>query len=281
MALASLGRLSGLGRVSGTALWSQIAQQLRLEIAERYEANDLLPSEAALAEAFGVARLTLRRAIDELVAEGLVQREHGRGVRVLGPELVYTIDRATRFTLRLEEAGLAGRSELVAAAPVAAEGGVARRLDLPAGATVARLETLRFASDLPICLITHFVVMPEGAIALERYRGGSLHAFLAESCGLALERRTSLVTARLPEPEDARALRQPATRPILRVKGVNVCARTGRAVEYSVTRFRGDRIELLVEASPRPAGEAALAPGSGAIAASLPPSGTEQNGEHR
>ena len=267
-----------LERAVGQTLWAAIAQRLWREIAERYEAGDLLPSEAELAAAFGVSRLTLRRAIDELVAEGLVRREHGRGVRVLGPDLVYAIDRATRFTLRLEEAGLEGRSVLVAAAAVPAEGGVARRLELAAGTPLARLVTLRFAKDLPLCLITHFVAPPEGGVVLAAYRGGSLHAFLADRCGLVLERRTSLVTARLPEPEDARLLRQPATRPILRVKGVNVCVRTGRPVEYSVTRFRGDRIELLVETSPRPTGEVVTAPARGAVAAPLPPSERDQPG---
>ncbi|MCX8102549.1 MAG: phosphonate metabolism transcriptional regulator PhnF [Geminicoccaceae bacterium] len=271
--------LATVERIAGAALWPRIAERLRREIAERYEPNDLLPAEATLAEAFGVNRLTLRRAIDELVAEGLVRREHGRGVRVLGPDLVYAIDRSTRLTLRLEEAGLEGRSTIVAAGTIAAQGGVARRLGLAAGTPVARVETLRFAGELPLCLITHFVAMPEGARVLEGYRGGSLHGFLAERCGLALERRTSLITARLPEGEDARLLRQPATRPILRVKGVNLCARTGRAIEYSVTRFRGDRIELLVEASPRPTGEAAIAPLTGAVAAPLPPSERDQPGD--
>ncbi len=266
-------------RGTGAALWPKIAERLRREIAERYEPNDFLPAEAALAEAYGVNRLTLRRAIDELVSEGLVRREHGRGVRVLGPDLVYAIDRSTRFTLRLEEAGLEGRSELLGADRIAAEGGVARRLGLEPGTAVARLETLRFAGELPLCLITHFVVMPEGRLCLEAYRGGSLHDFLRLGCGLALERRTSLITVRLPEPLDARRLRQPATRPILRVKGVNVCARTGRPIEYSVTRFRGDRIELLVDASPRPTGKATIAPRAGAVAATLPPSERDQPGE--
>lgn len=266
-------------RSAGSALWPRIAEQLRREIAERYEADELLPPEPVLAARFGVSRLTLRRAVEELVAEGLVRREHGRGVRVLGPDLVYAIDPATRFTLRLEEAGLEGRTRILAAARIAAEGGVARRLEVAPGRPVARIETLRLAADLPLCLITHFVAMPEGETVLAGYRGGSLHAFLAERHGLTLERRTSLVTARLPSPEDARLLRMPATRPVLRVKGVNGCARSGRIVEYALTRFRGDRIELLVESAPRPTRKARGAPEPGAAAAPLPPSGSEQPGE--
>ncbi len=266
-------------RGAGTTLWAHLAERLRREIAERYETGDLLPSEASLAARFGVNRLTLRRAIDELVAEGLVRREHGRGVRVLGPDLIYAIDPATRFTLRLEEAGLEGHTRILAAGPIAAESGVARRLGVAPGRPVARVETLRFAADTPLCLVTHFVVMPEGETVLAGYRGGSLHAFLAERHGLTLERRTSLVTARLPSPEDARLLRMPATRPVLRVKGANLCARSGRVVEYCLTRFRSDRIELLVESAPRPTRKARGAPEPGAAAAPLSPSGSEQPGE--
>ncbi|WP_231752424.1 GntR family transcriptional regulator [Mycobacterium gordonae] len=61
----------------------QIADCLRTAIQNgRYGPRDQLPSEFALSHHFGVARMTVRRAISELRAEGLVSPEHGRGVFV-------------------------------------------------------------------------------------------------------------------------------------------------------------------------------------------------------
>ncbi|PKP67423.1 MAG: hypothetical protein CVT86_01735, partial [Alphaproteobacteria bacterium HGW-Alphaproteobacteria-8] len=64
--------------------------------------------------------------------------------------------------------------------------------------------------------------------------------------GVTLDRVESLITTRLPLPEDALALRMPRTQPVMRVKGVNVCRACGVVQEYAITQFRGDRIQLSV-----------------------------------
>jgi len=67
---------------------------------------------------------------------------------------------------------------------------------------------------------------------------------LRETAGITLDRVESLITTRLPLPEDALALRMPRTQPVLRVKGVNVCRECGVVQEYAISQFRGDRIQL-------------------------------------
>jgi GntR family transcriptional regulator len=68
---------------SDRPVYRQIADQLRQAIREgRYGEGDALPSETALAETYGVTRMTARQAMDVLKGEGLVRSEHGRGVFV-------------------------------------------------------------------------------------------------------------------------------------------------------------------------------------------------------
>lgn len=55
-----------------------------------------------------------------------------------------------------------------------------------------------------------------------------------------------LVTAVLPQGDDAKTLGMPQNRPVLRVKSVNVDDRDGTPVEYAITRFRADRIQLRI-----------------------------------
>ena len=66
-----------LVRQSGLAIWAQIASDLRGQIERAFDEGDWLPAEPELAARFGVNRHTLRRAVDELIAEGLVERVHG------------------------------------------------------------------------------------------------------------------------------------------------------------------------------------------------------------
>jgi GntR family phosphonate transport system transcriptional regulator len=57
----------------------------------------------------------------------------------------------------------------------------------------------------------------------------------------------SVITARLPDEEDAMALRMSPRLPVLRVKSMNVNADSGRPVEYVISRFRADRVQFKVE----------------------------------
>lgn len=234
-----------LVRQSGIAVWAQIASALRAEIGRGLDEGDWLPAEPELAARFGVNRHTLRRAVDELITDGLVERVHGRGTRVLACGLVYGIGRDTRFTERLAASGRTAQVTLLDRAEIAAEGGVARRLKLAEGAPVLRLRTLRGENDLPYALTLHFLT-GDAAQAAQSYTGGSLTRHLRTVAGITLDRIDSLITTRLPLPEDALALRMPRTQPVLRVKGVNACRECGEIQEYAITQFRGDRIQLSV-----------------------------------
>lgn len=242
-----------LVRHSGIAVWAQIATALRGEIEQGLDEGDWLPAEPELAARFGVNRHTLRRAVDELIAEGLVERVHGRGTRVLARGLVYGIGRDTRFTERLAASGRTAQVTLLDRTEIAAEGGVARRLQVAEGAPVLRLRTLRGESDMPYALTLHFLT-GASAEAARNYLGGSLTRHLRETAGITLDRVESLITTRLPLAEDALALRMPRTQPVLRVKGVNACRECGEVQEYAISQFRGDRIQLSV-AEPRQAAE--------------------------
>jgi GntR family transcriptional regulator len=68
---------------SDRPVYRQIADHLRQAIRDgQYGEGDALPSEAAMAETYGVTRMTARQAIEVLKTEGLVRSEHGRGVFV-------------------------------------------------------------------------------------------------------------------------------------------------------------------------------------------------------
>ncbi len=238
--------LYAVSRDRGEALYSQIARQIEQEIGRLYSAGDSLPPEAELALRFGVNRHTLRRAVDELVDAGLLERRHGVGVFVVGAPLDYQLGAQTRFTETLAAQGVGSDSRLIRRQTVPAGGGVAQRLHIIEGAPVFWLETLRLTNGQPLCVISHFLPVACCPPLQDAYTGGSLHEFLKHQCGLQLRRVESLVTSVLPQGDDARLLNMPQNRPVLRVKSVNVDDRDGTPVEYAITRFRADRIQLRI-----------------------------------
>jgi GntR family phosphonate transport system transcriptional regulator len=238
--------LYSVARHTGEALYAQIARQLEHELANIYSPGDCLPSEGDLAARFGVNRHTLRRAIDELVDMGLLERRHGLGVFVLETQLEYRIEAGTRFTENLAALGLKTDNRILRKQRLPAIERVAERLAIGVGDPVLWIETLRTAEERALCVISHFISAERFPLVLADYAGGSLHQFLAATYGCRLKRKESLVTAVLPQGDDAKLLGMPQNRPVLRVKSVNVDKRDGTPVEYSITRFRADRIQLRI-----------------------------------
>lgn len=228
-------------------VYRQISQMLRQEVRNFYEAGDALPTEANLSQRFNVNRHTLRRAVDELVAEGMVERRHGKGVYVLAPTIDYAIGPRTRFTETLEALGVSTQSRVIRKQIVLASGGVAGRLKLAEGSEVIFLETLRVVDAKPFCVISHFLPLASFPKVFEHYDGGSLHEFLEQNCATKLKRSESLISAVLPESDDASLLNIPRYLPVLRVKSVNLAIDNDKPVEYVVTRFRGDATQLSVK----------------------------------
>lgn len=235
-----------INRGNGVAVYRQIQRQLEDEIRSLRRPCDALPAEAILAERFGVNRHTLRRAIDGLVADGWIERRHGLGSFVLDKPVDYDIGARTRFTETLETLGHKTESIVLRKLRMPAQGGVASRLQLDAGEPAIWIETLRCVDDKPFCVISHF--LPEALLPglLDDYAGGSLHEFIEANYGWPLQRIESLVSAALPQGDDARMLAMPATQPVLRVKSVNVRQRDGTPVEYCLTRSRADRMQLRI-----------------------------------
>jgi GntR family transcriptional regulator len=76
----------GLLQTGPVPLYQQLADRLRRQIAEgAYRIGDRLPSEDALGEEFGVSRITVRAALDQLSSAGLLRRQRGKGTFVSAP----------------------------------------------------------------------------------------------------------------------------------------------------------------------------------------------------
>ncbi|WP_162623126.1 GntR family transcriptional regulator, partial [Billgrantia lactosivorans] len=79
------------GAIDRVPRYRALADALAREVRADYAPGELLPAESALARRFGVNRHTVRRALDELVAAGMVTRHQGRGTQVVDRRLDYPV----------------------------------------------------------------------------------------------------------------------------------------------------------------------------------------------
>lgn len=146
-------------------LYHQLKQAFRSEI-ERgvYKPGDRLPSEAELIRQYGISRITVRQALDELEAEGLVMRRHGKGTYVAEPRIEQELVRLTDFVEDMQRAGQNPSSRVVAFVHEPARPGIARALQLPSGTEVVRVDRLRLANGRPIAYDTTWLPLRFGEL---------------------------------------------------------------------------------------------------------------------
>ncbi|PKM38516.1 MAG: phosphonate metabolism transcriptional regulator PhnF [Gammaproteobacteria bacterium HGW-Gammaproteobacteria-10] len=235
-----------LDRKHGKPIFRQIAEHLQDEIRQHYQPGEGLPSEQELADRFSVNRHTLRRSIDDLVALGLVERVHGKGVFVLNAPVDYAINKNSRFTENLEALGKGSDSRLLRKLEIFAKGNVATQLQVAEGEPVLWLETLRQVDGKPFCVISHYLPLQRLGDAVREYQTGSLQTFF-KRLGFDPVRHSSTISASLPLDEDSLLLAMPRHLPVLRVKTVNIDQGSGQPIEYSLARFRADRAQISID----------------------------------
>lgn len=204
------------------------------------------PSERELVQRFGVARMTVRQAIDALVADGLLERVPGRGTFVSEPRSGG--GGLTSFTEDMIRRGLLPESQTLVARREKAGPGVARALALTTGDPVVHWKRLRRADAIPMCI--------EDAYLNEVLLPGFLQSGMPTSLYEALDRRglrptwaEDSIKADLAGTEGAEHLEVDPGSPVL------VIARRAlagdKAVEVSRSTYRSDRFTAWVQfASP-------------------------------
>lgn len=235
-------------REPGVAMWRQIAGEIERDVsAGTYRPGERLPTEFVFAERFGVNRHTVRRAIAHLVEKGLLHVEQGRGTFVHEHIVDYAVGKRTRFSEIVAGQRRAPGGVLVLAELRKAGAACAKALGVDRNAHVFVLRTLGEADGRPISLGDHMFRPADVPGLAEAYaRHGSITKALADIGIPDYARRTTRVTARLPTRDEAGLLQQPPNRPVLVSESLNVTL-DGKPLEYGVTLFAGDRVQLVFE----------------------------------
>lgn len=149
---------------SGSPLHEQVRRALSQEIQDgRYDESGMLPAEPELCERFGVSRITVRRAVSDLEAQGMVQRRQGTGTFVTGPPQVLTTMAIGGFADLLPSSGEMSR-EIKRSRIEHADNAVAEQLGVEPGARTLRLERVFSLNDIPLSL-------DRSVYSLDRYPG--------------------------------------------------------------------------------------------------------------
>ena len=241
--ILSLDRLQSSG--SGP-LYLKLRQALEEAILSgRLEQGAALPPERDLADIARISRVTVRKAVDDLVKDGLLVRRHGSGTFVSRPvsRVQQPLSRLTSFTEDMARRGLATRSQWLERGLFHPSPEESMMLGLSAGMRVARLGRLRIADGMPLAierasLSAEFLPDPERVT-------DSLYAELDRS-GARPVRAVQRISACNVKQPDALLLDVPTGAAGLSIERISYL-RSGRIVEFTRSLYRGDAYDFVAD----------------------------------
>jgi GntR family transcriptional regulator len=229
-------------RTVGTPYYLQIAEILRGGIAAgKWEPGQLIPSEASLCEMFAVSRTAIRQALAQLVTEGLLHKEKGRGTFVARPHMAITVQELRGFFDEMSAAGRVVTTRVlrqeVAPAPVA----MASALAVPVGTPIVCLERVRSVAGEPLVHATTYLPWPRFGDLLDvDFAEHGLYATIDAMYGVRPHGGLRRLEAVAATPAQARLLGVRARDALLRLVASNVDA-DGVPFEAFDAHYRGDR----------------------------------------
>lgn len=240
MLTQAIGRLDN---DSSMPLYRQLQRALREAIDQRLLGpEDALPGERDLAADFAVSRITVRKALEGLVAEGLLVRRQGSGNFVAG-RVEKNFSALTSFSEDMRARGRTPRSVFLKRSQGTVTPEEALALRLSPGTPVLRFHRLRYADDAPMAL-EYATVVASALPGLDAV-DSSLYEALERS-GHRPTRALQRLRAVLLTAEQAELLKAHVGDAGLLVERIG-SLRDGRAIEMSLSYYRGDTYDFVAE----------------------------------
>jgi GntR family transcriptional regulator len=230
-------------------LYMQVARKLIKDVRDGlYQVDQALPSERVLSERLDVSRVTARKAIDQLVEQGLVVRKRGSG-NYIAPRIEQPLSNLSSFSEQLEQRGYTPNSQWLRREIVRADADEQLALGLSPASRVARLERLRLADE--VVMAYEVSVIPATVLPKPENVSGSLYAHLDKTGHMPVRALQHIRALNAPA-NLAGQLGVPEGQAVLFITRVGYLE-SGQAVELTHSYCRSDHYDFVAEMRRAPA----------------------------
>lgn len=231
--------------------WHQLKLILQREIlAKNFQPGEqCLPPELELSDRFGLSRMTVRRAIDELVHEGLVYRAKGQGTFRDRGRIEWRATELFGFTDDMLTRGLTPGTQVLSKSRMLANSDLACNLEITEGTELFSFVRLRFANGEPLALQTSYLVASLCPGLLDEDLSQSLLSILRDKYHLTLSSGMQMISARVPTNDERKLLKLDRGVAILYVRRISRL-NTGQSFEYLESTYHGDHYQFVAELRP-------------------------------
>jgi GntR family transcriptional regulator len=230
-----------IDRSSPVPLYHQLAEQLSAAIRDgRLEPGDPFENEMAMCQRLGLSRPTVRRAIQEMVDQGLLVRRRGVGTTVANRKVHRRFELSSLFD-ELKRAGREPRTTVLDLELVK-EPRAAVSLDLDEGTELLSVVRLRLVEDKPLALLHNWLPPEYSDLTREELESTGLYDVLRTRGAKPVVARQS-IGARMPTPTERRHLALRGGQPVLTMTRMAFDV-AGKAVEFGDHSYRAEDYAL-------------------------------------
>lgn len=232
---------------NGKTLYYQLVDILKEQIENSMLAHEKLPSERELEKKYGVSRITVRLALQELETEGYIYRQHGKGTFVSDLSKTTTdLAGAYSFTEQMKKLGRYPETIVLSFKQIEARKKIASALNVPLGETVFELKRLRLADREPLMVETSFLpVKLFLSLTKEQVENKPLYNIFSEDFSQRIRLADEEFYASIASKEDSEALQVTIGAPVLHLVRSTYNMKN-EVIEYTLSVARADQFHYKV-----------------------------------
>ena len=212
-----------------------------------YKPGDKLPTEDQLIKQYGVSRVTVRKAMDMLLNEGVIVKRRGNGTFVQDRKVEQTLTKVLHFSNEMEKRGYKSTVKMLINEKVYANKKIAEALSIPTGSPLIHVCRLRYANDEPMCIESAYLIYEKCPTVLEHdFSKISLRLFLENEYNIFWKRAYQRIYAIKANSRLADYLNIIDGAPLIYIERVSY-NQNDEPGEYLQSYYRGDRFYLTAE----------------------------------
>ncbi|MFZ5974909.1 MAG: GntR family transcriptional regulator [Bacillota bacterium] len=226
-------------------LYVQIKNEIKTDIlGHKYQVSQRIPSESELIKQYNVSRITVRRAIQELVEEDFLTKIHGSGTFVRAPKHNRHVVGINSFTTDCLNNGIVPRTRVLALSTVKATDADCKILGVTPGEKIIYLERLRYADDDPVIIERDYLPPRFSSLLWESHVSLQSIAHLIEDrFKVKIGPLDATIEIAIVYKQEAKLLELRPNSPVLLVKGCTYDVE-GVPLYRSVQIFSGDKFKV-------------------------------------
>ena len=254
------------------------ARERVVDLIETLGVGDAIPSERQLAKQFGISRLTVRAALDELVRDGYLDRRHGSGTYVTEPKIAQPLT-LTSFSDDMRRRGMVPGSRILELTTTLAGARLAHALGVSPETRLFRVKRLRLADGKPMAMeVLHVAEALVPGLNRADFEDHSFYELLRDRYGITIASGTQAIEPTVTNEEESEVLGVPLHTPAFLFERTTR-SESGRIVEFVRSIYRGDRYRLVADlVSQRSRNGRSASPLRGSAAAARVAKGDGKNG---